>query len=231
MVTSDEIGAIPLFAVLDATARERLARAVADVTLVAGEYAAPQGSERALFAVLDGRIEAVKSSDGIERVVGERLPGDIFGEVPITLGTVFPVGFRAAERTRVARIMPDDYHAVAAQSPEIAKEVGRLASHRITGLRGLSGLAADPLPPRAIVVGYRWDARCTELRRFLDRNQVTSRWITPDQPDAEAQWEGPLPRGDDLPAIRVIGGKTVFRPQHRRVAELLDLGTEPQLAE
>jgi thioredoxin reductase (NADPH) len=231
MVTSDEIGAIPLFAALDETARERLARAVADVTLVAGEYAAPQGSERALFAVLDGRIEAIKSSDGIERVVGERLPGDIFGEVPITLGTVFPVGFRAAERTRVMRIMPDDYHAVAAQSPEIAKEVGRLASHRITGLRGLSGLAADPLPPRAIVVGYRWDARCASLRRFLDRNQVTSRWITPDQPDAEEQWEGPLPQGDDLPAIRVIGGKTVFRPQHRRVAELLDLGTEPQLAE
>ena len=52
--------------------------------------------ERALFALLEGRIEAIKLVDGIERVVGERRPGDIFGEVPITLGTVFPVGFRAA---------------------------------------------------------------------------------------------------------------------------------------
>jgi len=231
MVTKEEIAAIPLFAGLDEIARERLARAVADVTLVEGEYAAPQGSDRALFAVIDGTIEAVQTTDGVERVVGVRNPGDIFGEVPITLGTVFPVGFRAAERTRVMRINPDDYHGVAAQSPDIAKEVGRLASHRISGLRGLSGLAADPPPARAIVVGYRWDARCTDLRRFLDRNQVTYRWVTPDQPDAEELWDGPVPGSDDLPAIRVIGGKTVFQPHHRRVAELLDLGTEPQEAE
>ncbi len=231
MVTKEEIAAIPLFAELDEVARERLARAVADVTLVEGEYAAPQGSERALFAVLDGKIEAVQTTDGVERVVGARNPGDIFGEVPITLGTVFPVGFRAAERTRVMRINPDDYHGVAAQSPEIAKEVGRLAGHRISGLRGLSGLAADPLPPRAIIVGSRWDARCTDLRRFLDRNQVTYRWVTPDQPDAEELWDGPVPGSDDLPAIRVIGGKTVFQPHHRRAAELLDLGTEPRDAE
>jgi thioredoxin reductase (NADPH) len=231
MVTKEEIAAIPLFAGLDEIARERLARAVADVTLVEGEFAAPQGSDRALFAVIDGKIEAVQTADGVERVVGVRNPGDIFGEVPITLGTVFPVGFRAAERTRVMRINPDDYHGVAAQSPDIAKEVGRLASHRISGLRGLSGLAADPPPARAIVVGYRWDARCTDLRRFLDRNQVTYRWVTPDQPDAEELWDGPVPGSDDLPAIRVIGGKTVFQPHHRRVAELLDLGTEPQEAE
>jgi thioredoxin reductase (NADPH) len=34
-----------------------------------------------------------------------------------------------------------------------------------------------------------------------------------------------------LPTIRVIDGKTVVRPQHRRVAELLGLGTEPAAAE
>ena len=70
----------------------------ADVRLAPGEYAAHEGGERALFAVLEGRIEPVRLVDGIERVVGERHPGDIFGEVPIVLGTVFPVGFRAAER-------------------------------------------------------------------------------------------------------------------------------------
>ena len=97
MVTADDIGAIAIFAALGATERERLSRAAADITLAPGEYAAHEGSERALFAVLEGRIEPVKVVDGIERVVGERRPGDIFGEVPIVLGTVFPVGFRAAE--------------------------------------------------------------------------------------------------------------------------------------
>ena len=48
-------------------------------SLAPGEYAAHEGSERALFAVLEGRIEPVKLVDGIERVVGERHPGDIFG--------------------------------------------------------------------------------------------------------------------------------------------------------
>ena len=96
------------------------------------------------------------------------------------------------------------------------------------GGRGLQGLAAEPPPPRAIVVGHRWDASCTELRRFLDRNQVTFKWLKADEPDA-GEWGGPLPADEDLPAIRVIRGKTVIRPQLRRVAELLGLGTEPDV--
>src|SRR5918995_4194351 len=106
MVTADEIASVAVFAGLSEADRERLARAAADITLAPGEYAAHEGADRALFAVLDGRIEAVKDVDGIARVVGRREPGDIFGEVPIVLGTVFPVGFRAAERTRVLRIDP-----------------------------------------------------------------------------------------------------------------------------
>src|SRR5919206_513138 len=178
MVTPDEVGLIPLFARLDEGQRERLSRVAADIALTAGEYAAPQGSEPALFAVLEGRIEPVQRTEGVERVVGVRNPGEIFGEVPVTLGTVFPVGFRAAVPSRVMRIEPRDYHALASASPEVATEVGRLAAHRMSGMRGLQGLAADPPPPRAIVVG-----------------------------------------------------KTVIRPPLRRVAELLGLGTEPELAE
>jgi thioredoxin reductase (NADPH) len=231
VVTAEEIGAIPLFAALNPAERERLSRVAADVSLVAGEYAAHEGAERALFAVVEGRIEPIRLVDGIERVVGERHPGDIFGEVPIVLGTVFPVGFRAAEASRVLRIEAHDYHSVAAVVPHVAKEVGRLAAHRMGGSRGLQGLAAEPPPPRAIVVGHRWDASCAELRRFLDRNQVTFKWLMPDTPDAEEQWDGPLPAEADWPAIRVVNGKTVIRPQLRRVAELLGLGTEAVAAE
>ena len=154
VVTADDIGAVAIFAALGPADRERLSRAAADITLMPGEYAAHEGSERALFAVLEGRVEPVKLVDGIGRVVGERRPGDIFGEVPIVLGTVFPVGFRAAEKSRVMRVEANDYHAVAAEHPDVSKEVGRLAGHRIGGLRGLQGIAAEPPPPRAIVVGH-----------------------------------------------------------------------------
>ncbi len=229
MVTAEEIAGISIFAGLAASDRERLARAAADISLDAGEYAVHEGGERALFAVLEGRIEPIKHVDGIERVVGERKPGDIFGEVPLTLGTVFPVGFRAAEASRVLRIEPQDYHAVAAVAPDVGKAVGKLAGHRIGGPGGLQGIAADPPPRRAIVVGYRWDPATTELRRFLDRNQITFRWISPDAPDAdELWWGGPVPADEDCPTIRVVDGKTVVRPQLRRVAELLGLATEAE---
>ena len=228
MITAEEIGTVPAFAALDAEGRERLAHVAADVSLVAGEYAANEGDERALFAVLTGRIEAVKLVDGIDRVLGSRAPGDLFGEVPITLGTVFPVGFRAAEGSRVLRLEPQDYHAIAALEPEVAKEVGRMAGERISGPRGLAGIAAEPPPPRAIVVGDRFDPATTELRRFLDRNQVSHRWLDPQEQEAAAQWEGPLPGPGDRPAIRVIGGRTVLRPSLRRVAELVSLTTEPE---
>jgi len=226
MVTAEEIGRIRVFAGLTPDDRERLCRVAADITLTPGEYAAQEGDERALFALLEGWIEAVKVTDGVERIVGSRRPGEIFGEVPITLGTLFPVGFRASARSRVMRIEPHDYHAVAAVAPAIAKEVGRLAADRMTGPGGLQGLAAEPPAPRAVVLGHRWDASCGALRRFLDRNQVGFKWLDPTEPDAAEHWGGPLPADEHLPAIRVVGGKVVVRPQLRRVAELLDLGTE-----
>ena len=43
---------------------------------------------------------------------------------------------------------------------------------------------------------------------------------------AAEDWGGALPADDDCPVLRVIDGKTVVRPQLRRVAELLGLGTE-----
>jgi thioredoxin reductase (NADPH) len=226
VVTADEIVGVTIFAALAHGERERLARAAADIQLLPGEYAAHEGDERALFAVLAGRIEAVKLTDGIARVVGERKPGDVFGEVPVTLGTVFPVGFRASEQSRVMRLDASSYHLVAAGAADVAIEVGKLAANRIGGSGGLQGLAAEAPRPRALLVGDRWDASFIELRHFLERNQITFRWFTFDAPDAADQWGGPLPTEDELPAIRVVDGPTVVRPRLRAVAELLGLATE-----
>jgi thioredoxin reductase (NADPH) len=231
MVTLDEIVRFKVFAALDPADCERLCRVAADISLSPGEYAVHDGDERALFGVLEGRIEAVKLVDGVERVIGERRPGDVFGEVSIVLGTPHPAGFRAAEASRVVRIEPHDYHAVAAVAPEVAKQVGRLASDRISGPKGLQALVSAPAPFRAIVLGHRWDASCAELRRFLDRNQIRSRWLQPDVPADAEQWWGALPAEGDYPVIRVVNGKTVVRPQLRRVAELLGIATEPAAAE
>ena len=231
MVTAEEIAAIEVFAMLEPEQQTRLARSAADVILAAGEYAANEGDDRALFAVLEGRIEAVKATDGVDRVVGERLPGDVFGEVPIVLGAPFPVGFRASERSRVLRIQPADYHRIAAVDAILSKAVGALAQFRMTGDRGLQGLASKAPAPRAIVVGRNSDPACTQLRHFLHRNQISFSWVKPDAPDASDRWEGQLPADADCPVIRLSDGKTVTRPDLRRVAELLGLGTEPDAPE
>src|SRR5262245_38620378 len=127
MLTAEDVAAVPLFAALPAAELERLAHTSADLHLGAGEFAVPEGGERALFAVLSGKIEVVKTIDGIERRLGFRLPGTIFGEVPMALGTPFPGGYRAVEPSRVMRIEPQHYYAIAAISQDIALKVSALA--------------------------------------------------------------------------------------------------------
>src|SRR5215213_1237323 len=97
MLTIDDVRSIPLFSTLAATELERLAQTSADLHLSAGEFAVHEGGERALFAVLSGKIQVVKLFDGIERTLGWRVPGTIFGEVPIAFGTPFPGAYRASE--------------------------------------------------------------------------------------------------------------------------------------
>ena len=87
MLTVEDVRSIPLFSTLADAELERLAESSADLHLAAGEFAVHEGGERALYAVLTGRIEVVKLLDGIERTLGWRLPGTIFGEVPIAFGT------------------------------------------------------------------------------------------------------------------------------------------------
>jgi thioredoxin reductase (NADPH) len=231
MVTAKEIGGVAVFADLEPAERERLARVVADITLVPGESAVHEGDARALFGVLAGRFEVIRRVDGVETVIGERKPGEVFGEMSIAFGMLHPGGFRAAEASRVFRIDLDDYHALVAAAPEIGERIGLLAMNRMTGAKGLQARASAPAPFRAIVLGHRRDASCAELRRFLDRNQIRFRWLQPDVPADVAEWAGTLPADGDYPAIRVVNGKTVVRPQLRRVAELLDIATEPAAAE
>ena len=101
--------------------------------------------------------------DGIERTLGWRVPGTIFGEVPIAFGTPFPGGYRASEPSRVFRVEPKQYYAIAAASPEISVKIGALARERIGGLQGI---AAEPPKARVTMVGHRWDSRLQRVAPF-----------------------------------------------------------------
>ncbi len=228
MLTTDDVRAIPLLSVLSEPDVERVAAMAADVHLVAGEFAVPEGGERAFYAVLSGKIEVVKIVDGVERTIGWRMPGMIFGEVPITLGTPFPGGYRASEPSRVMRLDVQQYYSLVAAAPDVALKVTALARERIGGLQGI---AAELPKPRLTIFGNRWDATGGAIRRFLSRNEITFEWFTPDSPELASRWTGPPPSDDECPLLRMADGTLMSRPSTRDVAVRLGLQTKPGLAE
>jgi len=227
MLTIDDIRAIPLFSALAVPELELLANTSADLHLAAGEYAVHEGGgERALFAVLSGKMEVVKLIDGVERTLGWRVPGNIFGELPIALGTPLYGGYRASEPSRVMRVEAREYFAVASASPEISLKVGALARERIGGMQGIS---AEVPKPRVTMIGHRWDAACGELRQFLARNHITYDWMTPDAPELAARWSGDIPAEGECPVLRLADGTLLRRPSMRDLARRLGLQTSARL--
>src|SRR5262245_2128269 len=224
MLTVEDVAAVALFSTLPRGELERLARTSADLHLSPGEFAVAEGGERALFAVLSGKIEVIKTIDGVERTLGWRAPGSIFGEVPIALGTPFPGGYRAAEPSRVMRVDIQDYYATAAISKDISLKVSALARKRIGGRQSIED---EPRKPRAILVGQRWDPKCAKLRRFLARNQISFTWLTPEAPELATLWPGPRPQDGEGPAL-LVDGQVVLRPQVRDLANRLGLQTSPR---
>ncbi|SAL60647.1 FAD-dependent oxidoreductase [Caballeronia telluris] len=228
MLTLDDIRAIPLFSTLSDAELDHLANTSADLHLSPGEFAVHEGGERALYAVLSGKMEVVKLFDGVERTLGWRLPGTVFGEVPLALSSPFPGAYRAAQASRVMRVDAPRYYALAAASPEVAVKMGALARERIGGLQGI---AAEPPKPRVTMVGSRWDTACAGLRKFLASNQISFDWMTPDAPEMATRWHAPCPAEEDCPVLRLADGTLLNRPATRELAELLGLQTKPRLAE
>jgi thioredoxin reductase (NADPH) len=228
MLTPDEVRAVPLFASLSDADVDRLVRTSADIRLRPGEYAVHEGGERALYAVLSGKFEVVKHFDGVERSLGWRLPGTIFGEVPLAFATPFPGAYRAAEPSRVMRVEPHHYFAIASSAPQVAEMVGALARERIGGLQGV---AMQPPKAQVTVYGERWDPACSEVRRFLSRNQIVHDWLSPETPDLTRSWAGPIPQAVECPVVRLPDGTRLQQPTLRELAIALGLQTRPQRAE
>src|SRR6476469_5135056 len=114
MITPEDLPVVPVFASVPPEDLARLAQAAGDVRLGAGDYAVHEGDERSLFVVLAGRIEVTKVIDGIERVIGQRAPGQIFGEVPIIFGMPYQGSYRATAPSRVMQLPARQFHALAA---------------------------------------------------------------------------------------------------------------------
>jgi thioredoxin reductase (NADPH) len=225
MITAEDLRAVALFAAVPYADLERLARVAADLQIPAGEYAVNEGDPRALYVVLEGSAAVTKMVAGVERTVGVRGPGEVFGEVPVVLGTPVLASLRATTACRIVRIDPREIHVLSAAVPEVSEMLGALARDRIEGLQDITNEQPEPL---ACVLGARWDDRCYKLRAFLEHNLVQFEWVIAGEPSPDRFAADLAAVAERLPAVRIREGPLLIQPDLRELARALSLSTDPQ---
>jgi len=210
VITSTELTAIPLFADLDAAQLDFVARSVEDIRLLPGEFAGREGDERALFIVVDGQLELTKVVNGVERVVGTRYAGQVFGEVPVMLSTNLPASCGAAQASRVLKLEPAAVFALAALAPQVAITLGTLAQGR---MKDLQEIAAERPVPDVTVTGPPMDPQVHVARTFLSRNNVLYETVDSDT--------------GGIPCIDLPDGTHLANPSMRDLARAAGLPVDP----
>src|SRR5271166_376431 len=221
MFSIDELATIPLFSTLGEKELEYLAGAVEDIYLVPGEYVGHEGEGRSLAIVVEGKTELTKLVNGVEQVIGVRLPGEVGGEIPMTLGTPLPASMRAVESSRVLKVTVEVFHTLAAMAPQVSETIGAAALERMEMLRNVT---AHPREPAMFVIGPRVDPQVHGCDSFLHRNQIPYDRLDPDDPAAHALTGG---KAAAYPVVVVRDGRRLIDPTMRAVAAVAGLTVEP----
>ena len=227
MFTIEELATIPLFSELGEKELEFLAGAVEDIHLIPGEYVAHEGDGRFLAVVVEGTTELTKVVNGVERVIGVRGPGELGGEVPMTLGTPLPASMRAVDPARVLKLTVEDFHMLAAMTPQISVTVGAAAVERMEMLRSAT---AQPPEPALFVIGPRLDSGVHSCDSFLRRNQIPYERLDPDDAGAVARTLGAAV-GEPYPVVVLRDGTRLVAPTMRSVATVAGLTVAPGRAQ
>src|SRR6476620_798712 len=227
MFTIEELATIPLFSELGEKELEFLAGAVEDIHLIPGEYVAHEGDGRFLAVVVEGTTELTKVVNGVERVIGVRGPGELGGEVPMTLGTPLPASMRAVDPARVLKLTVEDFHSLAARAPQISATVGAAAVERMEMLRSAT---AQPPEPALFVIGPRLDPGVHSCDSFLRRTQIPYERLDPDDAGAVARTLGAAV-GEPYPVVVLRDGTRLVAPTMRSVATVAGLTVAPGRAQ
>jgi thioredoxin reductase (NADPH) len=224
MFTIEELVTIPLFSQLGDKELEFLAGAVEDLRLSPGEYVGHEGEARFLVAVVEGKTELTKQANGAEQVIGIRRPGELGGEVPMTLGTPLPASMRAVEPSRVLKLTVEDFHALAAMAPEISAAVGAAAMERMEMLKNVT---AQPPDSAMWVIGPRQDPGVHGCDSFLRRNQIPYLHFEPEDPAAMARVGGGAAVAGPYPVVVLRDDTRLIAPSMRVVATVAGLTVAP----
>ena len=224
MITVDELAAIRLFSALAPNELEYLVGVVEDVRLIPGEYVAHEGEGRFLAVVVEGKTELTKLVNGDEQVIGVRLPGELGGEIPMTLGTPLPASMRAVEASRVLKVSVEVFHTLAAMAPQVSATVGAAALKRLEMLRTAT---AQPLEPAMFVIGPRLAPGVHTAESFLHRNQIAHDRLDPDDPAALALTGSEAAVAAPYPVVELRDGTRLIAPTMRVIATVAGLTVAP----
>ncbi len=227
MITVAELATIPLFSTLAENELEYLVGSVEDIHLTPGEYVAHEGEGRFLAVVVEGKTELTKLVNGVERVIGIRLPGELGGEIPMILGTPLPASMRAVEPSRVLKLSVKVFHTLAAMAPQVSAAVGAAALERQEMLRAAT---AQPLEPAMFVIGPPLDPGVHAAESFLHRNQIPHDRQDPGDPAAVARAGAGAAVAAPYPVVELRDGTRLVAPTMRVIATVAGLTVAPSRA-
>jgi thioredoxin reductase (NADPH) len=81
--------------------------------------------------------------------------------------------------------------------------------------------------PEIKVIGHRWNARSSDVREFLARNQVPYRWFSTDEPEGKRMLGAASQDGLQLPVIITLDHEVLVAPSDADLAAKVGLATNP----
>jgi len=214
MITSADLAQTPVFANVEESERQRLARKAADIRLSPGDWAIREGEEPRFFVILEGTLEAVKYIVGQKRVLGVSNPGDFSGETPIFLGSTNLVSLQALTPCRMARFERQQLQELVRDSPAAGELIFQTMTTRLSTAQQV---ARDTPSARVLIIGSKYDRNCRALRSFLSAHRIQYDW-RPNHLE---------PENAEL-SVSVDGGEPLINPTVRQVAEALGFPTVPK---
>ncbi len=223
MLTIEDLASVPLFSPLTAPELKQLAGRAADIQLAAGEYAVHEGEERALFAVLSGKIEVTKLFDGIEKPIGRARAGT---------RSSARSRWRWADRSWAATARPSPRASSASTPSSTTRSPRRRPSSprrsgpwRASASAGCRGSPRRRPRPRRRSSGTAGTPPAPTCAGFSPATRSASSGSRPKLRELESRWPAPRPTDQECPALRLADGTTLVRPRPRQMAECLGLQT------
>lgn len=148
---TDRISSIPLFEELSEEQLNALAMITNEITFEKGGHIFSEGEKASgFYVVVTGRVKIFKlSSEGKEQILHIFGAGEIFGEVPVFTGQVFPANAEAMEKSKALFFPRDSIISLIERNPSIALNMLAVLSIRLRRFTSLiDDLSLKEVPGR-----------------------------------------------------------------------------------